>query len=49
MVTSIAIKAFLLVVLSLPFTQAQTIHYGDQVVGMNSSYGFGVFFSTNIC
>lgn len=35
MVTTVAIKAFVLVAASLPFTQAQTIQDGNQVVGMN--------------
>lgn len=37
MVTSVAIKAFVLVAAALPFAQAQTIQDGNQVVGMNSA------------
>lgn len=37
MVTSVAIKAFVLVAAVLPFAQAQTIQDGNQVVGMNSA------------
>lgn len=37
MVASLAIKGFVLVVASLPFAQAQTIHDGNQVVGRLSA------------